>query len=231
MGKYIDEGGVENVAVGIVNQAKKDFIKGGKILYGMMKCIPTYNELIANPDHHTLSNNADVRWMYDSWRFVRDDPYQFFGDVEEEDVINAWKNEAIKEYYKVLYLKGGTILYAKHVHKKDIRENDEAIIKAIEDNTIANDFIAARNYILNVPEGEKTFKEWNILAYERSRHWGRTGTGRPSIQNSNYSKEQREKRQKNIKIAKELFESGISDRAIAKELGVTIQCVRNYLRS
>ena len=223
---YVNEGGVENVAVGIVKQARKDFIKGGKILYKMFGKIPTEKEFLESPKKDT--RNPNIRWTYDAWRFVHQDPYQFFGD--EESVIKAWMKEAIEQYYKELYLKGAEILFHKHIPKKDIKENDEVVKEAIQDNNIATEFIAARNYILSLPDGKDTLRKWNVTAYERSRHYGK-GRGKVSIEDTNYHKELSKKRQENIKKTKEMYEEGISTREIAKELGVSIQAVRAYVRA
>lgn len=225
MTTYVNEGGVENVAVGIIKQAKKDFIKGAKVLYKMFGRIPTEEEFFKSPKRN--SRTESIRWTYNAWRFVHEDPYQFFDD--EGAVINAWKREAIEQYYKELYLKGAEILFRKHVPKQDIKENDEAIMKAIEDKQIAEDFIAARNYIFSLPGGEETLKEWNVIAYGRARHYGK-GRGKVSIQNTKYHKERSKKRIENIKKAKEMYEEGMSTREIATELEVSIQAARTYVR-
>ena len=231
MAKYIDEGGVENFACAMVDQARKDFIKGGKILYGVMKRIPTQNELYADPDHHTLTNNADVRWMYDAWRFVRDDPYLFFGEVGEESVINAWKDKAIEEYYRVLYLEGATILFHMHAPKKIYELSDEKIIEKLGDTKVAKDFIEAKNYICNLPDNKDLIREWGITAYERSRHYtpGKKTDRRKNL--SDHQKKLKTDRELNIKRAKELDAKHAPLRVIAKELGVSIPCVMRYLRS
>lgn len=222
MTKYVDESGVENVAVGIVKQTRKDFIKGAKILYRRLKRIPSYEEL------GKYSTEQDIRWMLDAWRFVIEDPYQFFTD--EASIINAWKAEAIEEHYKTLYLNGAEILYVHHAPKKIYDLPDEEITRLMGDNKIAGEFIAARNYIYKLPEGEKTLRSWSVIAYARSKHPVK-GKGRISIQDTKYSKEMSEKKWKNTKRAKEMYEEGMSVGEIAKELEVTIPCVRSYLRS
>ena len=229
MQRFIDETGVENVACGLIRQAKKDFIKGAKLLFGILGKIPTYKELISDQSHATLSNNADVRWMYDSWRFVRDDPYDMF-DMGEDSVIEAWKRAAVLDFYRDSYIKGGSILYANHVKKEDIKSNDEVIRKVIADKTLAESFIAARNYVSTLPEGKTTLHEWDLNAFTRSRNV-RRGCGRIPINESNYQKMMSEKKRKNISKAKELSSEGFSPKAIAEELGVTVQAVRLYLRS
>ena len=87
----IDMDGVENVSVGLAGQARKDFIKGGKILYDLIGKIPTEKELW-NSVYSDMSNDPDVRWMYDAWRFVKEDPYDMF-DIGETTIINAWKHQ------------------------------------------------------------------------------------------------------------------------------------------
>ena len=217
---YVDEGGVENVAVGIIKQTRKDFIKGAKILYGRLHRIPEYDEL------GKYTGEQDIRWMWDAWRFVIENPYNFFEDMET--VINAWKSEAIEEHYKVLYLKGAETLYINHAPKKIYDLPDEEIIKLMNDNQLAADFIKAKNYIYKLPEGEKILRSWNVIAYARSKHPIRKKT---LIQDTRYSKEQSEKRQNNITRAKEMYEEGMSIREIAWALEVTVTCVRAYLRS
>ena len=164
MTSYIDMSGVENIAVAMVKQARDDFIRGGKILYELLHNIPTYNELIKDKTHITISNQKEVRWMYDAWRFVRDDPYEFFS-AGEEVIINDWKEAAITAYYKSLYL------------RLDARR------KMYNSDTVKAREIKSKMY------------------------------------------EKRKAR------AKELYESGISRKAIAKELGVQLVTVHYYLRS
>ena len=229
MQSYIDESGVENIACAMVTQARKDFIKGGKILYGIFKRIPTYFELIKDPTHATLSNNASVRWMYDAWTFVKNDPYSMF-EMGEESVIQSWSIAAATEYYRELYLNGAMILFSKHVSKQDIKGNDEAIRKAIPEPRVAEDFIEARNYIMSFPDGEKTLHEWDVIAFGRRRSI-RKGTGRIPINQTEYHKRLTEQKLKNIERAHELFDAGFTPKAIAEELGVTIQAARLYLRS
>ena len=229
--KYIDEGGIENIACALVDQARKDFIKGGKVLYKAMKRIPTHKELLADPKHHTLSNNADVRWMYDAWRFVTQDPYQLFGNVTEAEVIKAWTDKTIEEYYRLLYLEGATILFHMHAPKKIYELPDEKIIEKIDDIKIAKDFIEAKNYICSLPDNKELIKEWGITAYERSRHYvpGKKTDRRKNL--SDHQRELKEAREINIKIAKEMDAKHAPLRVIAKELGVSIPCVMRYLRS
>ena len=226
---YVDGEGVENVAVGIVRQARKDFIRGAKMLYGILHYIPTYEELIKYPSHATLPNSQDIRWMYDAWRFVIQDPYQFFGD--EKQVINAWKDEAILKYYEELYLKAGEKLYTYHPLTKKIHTlEDDRITELMNDNKLAGEYIAARNYISKLENGSKIIKELNIKALGRSRH--PVTRKRPQqINKSEYIQNVTDEKRKKIRQAKEMYAEGMSYHEIAKELEVTINSVRVYLRS
>lgn len=228
MNNYIDVGGIENVACALIKYAKKDFIKGAKILYSHMKSIPTQKELMLDSKHRTLSNNQSVRWMYDSWRFVRNDPYSFFGDVGEESVINSWKREAIIEYYRTLYITGAIILYQSKGKKEIYNIANSSVKKKIEDPVTANDFIVARDYILNLVDGKGILDQWNVIAYERFK---RLNPKNPKKIKSGANSKRAEQRAKNVLKAKELSNSGISTKAIAEYLGVTSSCVAMYLRS
>lgn len=166
---YVDGDGVENVAVGIVRQTKKDFIKGARILYSILHRIPTQKELLADQNHASLTNMESVRWMYDAWKFVIEDPYQFFGDADT--VIDAWKDDAMLEHYSLLYLNGAEQLYINHAPTKKIHTlEDDQVTEFMKDNQLAGSYIAARNYILGLDRGEKIIKEINIKALNRSRH-------------------------------------------------------------
>lgn len=230
----IHEDGVVNVSESMVKQARKDFIKGGKYLYGKLKKIPTQEELYSDKTHVSLTNNQDVRWMYDAWRFVINDPYQFFGDIGETIIINSWKKEAILEYYKALYLIGAEKVYITHPKSKKIHLlTDGEIIQRINDNKVAAEYITARNYISGLSNKDDLFKEWNIAAINRARHplKKRGPSGRIPINETEYHKQATKKRLENIEKAKELYEEGLSRKEIAKELGVTEQCIRLYLHS
>ena len=198
--KYIDEGGVENIACALVDNAKKDFIRGGKIVYGLLKRIPTHSELYKIPGAKSLWTDRDVRWMYDAWRFVSEDPYQFFGDVGEEIIIKTWSEEAIKEYYKVLYLRGATMLYKQHVRKKFPNEKiqnipNEEIISVMNDSKLSSDFITARDYISKTNEADKIFHEWNVVSFSRAR---RMYLGRQRTDKTDYIDNRSTKRKENI---------------------------------
>ena len=226
--KTVHEDGVENIACALVDQARKDFIKGGKTLYAKLKAIPSYSELVADyPSHISLSNNADVRWMYDAWRFVRDDPYQFFGDVGEDVIIATWKEMAIEEYYKIPYIKAGIEIYRSRPKTKKIQSLDDSeIISILKDNKLSAEFISARNYISKLQNANELFKEWNIIAMTRSKKLGVKGKGFKE-----YVDDKKSERQKKVEKAIELYTGGMNAWDIAKELGVTRQTVWAYLRS
>lgn len=229
---YINDGGVENVGVRVIQQARKDFIKGGKILYNVMNKIPTYKELLRT-HFRSLSMKQEIKEMYDAWRFVRDDPYSFFGDIGEEAVINQWKKDTIIAYYKELYLEGAVILYSKR------KPNSKKPIHKLADNTVKTNigkknnpelFIKARNYILNLSHGQTYIDEWNEIAEKRIKT-NKKG-GKPiKIQDTEYAKNRSKKKQENIKKAKELREHGLKIEEIAKKLDVTKCTVNVYLRS
>lgn len=228
---YIDEEGLGNFACAMVEQARKDFIKGGKVLYGVLHAIPTQKELLADPTHVSLTNDADVRWMYDAWRFVTEDPYKFFGDVGEEAVIKAWTKESIKEYYKVSYIKGATILYINHSKKYIHALPDKEIIEIMKDNKLASEFLKAREYISSLDDKDDIFREWNVMALARSRKRYYRHLAGVDPDYKTHPEKLKDARQRNINTAKELFESGMSERAIAKYLDVQVNTVMNYLRS
>lgn len=232
MNTYVDPDGVENIAIGVVGQARKDFIKGAKVLYSILHYIPSYNDLIKDVNHHTLTNNQDVRYMYDAWRFVQKDPYEMFGDAGEDQVINSWKSAAILKYYEKNYIYGASILLgSSELPKKDLKDIDDSTVnKILNDKKVADDFIAARNYVCSLPDGEDTIKQWNATAYERIRKRIKVGC-RKRIQDTDYQKRMRARKEENIRKAKEYREAGISIKAIAKYLGVQEQTVFNYLRS
>lgn len=224
---YIDMEGVENVAVAMVRQARKDFIKGSKILYGLLKTIPTYNELIKNKSYPSVANDKDVRWMYDAWRFVEEDPYNFF-EVGEDKVISEWKLAAILEYYKSVYIKLAPIIYSKKPSNNHIHElTDEELLTYLETPEKLKNFTEARNYVVKLFNSEEIFKEWNIIGRKRRRdakledkkHWEEFSSNRSA------------EREKKVARAKELYEAGVSRRAIAKELGVQLVTVHKYLMS
>lgn len=228
---YIDMGGVENVACAMVRHAKKDFIKGAKILYSNMHKIPTHDELLNDFTFKTLANDQNVRWMYDSWRFVKKDPYAMFGDVGEESIINSWKLEAIIDYYKDHYINGAVVIFSSGITDIFKLKNDD-ISQLINDRRVFDDFIKARDYINTLTDGKTYVKKWDEIAFNRIRERKRKrGQGRISIENTKFAQSNHATRLKNIEKAKELKKAGISSKAIAKELNVVLSTVNNYLRS
>jgi len=222
---YIDMEGVENIAVAMVRQARNDFIKGGKILYGLLKTIPTYNELIKNKSYPSIANNKDVRWMYDAWRFVEEDPYNFF-EVGDAEVISEWKLAAIQDYYRSVYIKIAPVIYSQkpsnnHIHKL----TDDELKEYLEEKDI-KPFKEARDYALKLSDAEAVLKEWNLTSWSRRKD-ARMDKIRAQRNREIVSEESKKKKAR----AKELYEAGISRKAIAKELGVQLVTVHYYLRS
>lgn len=230
---FIHDGGVENVAVRMVKQARNDFIKGGKVLYKHLRKIPDYLELIRTK-FKNLSSLEDVRNMYDAQRFVEADPYNFFGDVGVETVIKNWTNDAIIDYYKDLYLPGATKLYRdrKPNAKKEIYEiADSSVKKGIKDKQLAADFIMARNYIKGVDK-MPLFDEWNDIAKKRAANKKiKRGTGKKNIGESEYMKNIKKTVEENTKKAKEFKEQGLTAAEISEKMGLTVQTIHKYLRS
>ena len=229
MNNYVDSDGVENVAVGIVRFAKRDFIKGAKILYKIFKRIPEEVELLNDKAHKTLAHLRDVRLTYDSWRFVKRDPYEMFGEIGEKSIINSWKMDAIVEYHKDLYMDGATIAYQAGFEKKkkNIHELSKSTVKKkyIKDKSVLDNFFTSRDYILNLSNGAEILEELNLKAYERSKRKPKTGAGR------SYVAEQRKKeREKNKLKAVELRDSGMSIEEIARHMDVGKECIRRYFR-
>ena len=229
---YIDMEGVENIAVAMVRQARNDFIKGGKILYELLKEIPTYHELIKNSVYPIIANSKDVRWMYDAWRFVKEDPYDFFG-VGEKEIIEEWKRAAIQAYYRSVYIKIAPIIYSHKPSNTHLHElTDEELNGYLEEEDLEQ-FKEARDYALKLAESEEILKEWNLTSWSRRKDARmdkiRAQRNREQLAEARkiVSEESKRKRAR----AKELYEAGISRKAIAKELGVQLVTVHYYLRS
>ena len=234
MTKVVSMDGVENAAVGMIKQAKKDFVKGAKILYAIFKRIPTYDELIKDELHRSLTNNQDVRWMYDSWRFVHDDPYSMFDD--EQAIINQWTIDAIIAYYKQLYAPGAVIMCSVAEPKEPLYLiRDGRVRQTIEDDGIYNGFIMARNYIYTIPGGKEMLEDWDIHARDVYRKKGVAGAKpkkrKPiNINGSEFYQRQRALRDKNKQIAKELSDAGMSSRAIAQYLGLSHATINTFIK-
>lgn len=232
--QYVDMDGLTNVAVGIVRQAKKDFIKGGKILYRMFGYIPTDEEFMKSI--HRGSRTEPIRQMFDAWRFVIQDPYELFESAGKKQTIDQWKLESIIAYYYDGYVKGAEELYFvnwNHFDTKTILYDlDDSIVReSIKDNSIYDQFIKARNYIYSLPNGEKILDEWNATAYERARKRYRKGVKKDRTETiRELAKERNSDKLERIKQAKELWNLGLTREEIAEKLGVTRQSVNNYLR-
>lgn len=239
MGKtqYVNMDGVTNVAVGIVRQAKRDFIKGGKILYRMFGYIPTDEEFMKSI--HCGSRTEPIRQMFDAWRFVIQDPYELFESAGKKATIDQWKLESIIAYYYDGYVKGAEELYfiafdslgAKNV--KPYALTDYVLESHILNKELKNAFIKARDYILNLPNGTKYLDEWDATAYERARKRYRKGGEKKDRTEPirELARERNSAKQERIKKAKELWDLGLTKEEIAEKLGVTKQCVNSYLRS
>jgi len=237
MTQYVDMDGVTNVAVGIVRQAKRDFIKGGKILYRLFGYIPTEEEFMKSI--HRGSRTEPIRWMFDAWRFVIKDPYELFESAGKKATIDQWKLESIIAYYYDGYVKGAEELYCIMFDSLDVKNikpyalTDYVLDSHILNSELKNAFMKARNYILNLPNGEKILDEWNATAYERARKRYRKGGEKKDRTETirELAKERNSKKQKRIKEAKHLWDLGLTREEIAEKLGVSRQCVNSYLRS
>lgn len=234
--QYVDMDGVENVAVGIIRQAKRDFIKGGKILYRLFGYIPTDEEFMKSI--HRGSRTEPIRQMFDAWRFVIKDPYELFESAGKEQTIAQWKLESIIAYYYDGYVKGAEELYFVNWYHFNIKTvlydlEDSVVRESIKDNSTYDQFIIARDYILNLPNGEEILDEWNATAYERARKRYKKGGKKKDRTESirNLAKERNSAKQERIKQAKELWDLGLTREEIAEKLNVTRQSVNNYLRS
>lgn len=234
--QYVDMDGVENVAVGIVRQAKKDFIKGGKILYRLFGYIPTEEEFTKSI--HRGSRTEPIRQMFDAWRFVLKDPYELFESAGKKATIDQWKLESIIAYYYDGYVKGAEELYfiafnslgAKNI--KPYALTDYVLNAHILNSELKNAFMKARDYILNLPNSEKILNEWDATAYERARKRYRKGREKKDRTESirKLAKERNSKKQERIRKAKYLWDLGYTKEEIAEKLDVTRQSVNKYLK-
>lgn len=234
--QYVDMDGVTNVAVGIVRQAKRDFIKGGKILYRMFGYIPTDEEFMKSI--HRGSRTEPIRQMFDAWRFVLKDPYELFESAGKKQTIDQWKLESIIAYYYDGYVKGAEELYFVNWNHFDTKTilydlDDSVVRESIKDDSIYDQFIKARNYIYSLPNGASYLDEWNATAYERARkHYRKGGEKKDRTEPiRKLAKERNSKKQKRINEARHLWDLGLTKEEIAEKLGVTKQSVNRYLRS
>lgn len=102
MERRVDFDGLVNVSEGIIKQARKDFIKGAKILYKRYKRVPTRKEWYEMRQSDT--GRRDIHWCYDAWEFVERDPYNMFGEIGAETIINSWKEDMMIDFYRDIYL-------------------------------------------------------------------------------------------------------------------------------
>ena len=186
---------------------------------------------------HRGSRTEPIRWMFDAWRFVIQDPYELFESAGKKATIDQWKLESIIAYYYDGYIKGAEELYFvnwDHFNTKTVLYDleDSVVRELIADNSIYDQFIKARNYIYSLPNGEKILDEWNATAYERARKHYKKGEKKDHTDTiRELAKERSSKKQKRIKEAKELWDLGLTKEEIAEKLGVTKQSVNSYLRS
>ena len=175
----IDQEGLMNVTVGLAEQARKDFVKGAKILYAWYGRIPEHKEWVNLGSRDT--HQREIFWMYDAWDFVKKDPYDMF-DVGEKAIIDSWKNDAILKYYRELYLPGATTLVSKmnidYKNKHDRKSRPVPSIwlhkipkKDLEKNlnpTECKCFIEARDYILKSGRVD-ILEKCAVIACERAK--------------------------------------------------------------
>lgn len=100
-----DRDGKMNVLCGMIESAKKDYIRGYCYLKKMFKRIPTedeyqkwamrYNGAYKSDSVKTQMNNCDN--FYDAKRFVESDPYELFDD-EPETIFHAWDGFAEEKF-------------------------------------------------------------------------------------------------------------------------------------
>ena len=102
----------------------------------------------------------------------------------------------------------------------------------MDDNKISENFIEARNSVNSLENGDKIFHEWNVMALSRSRKRYYKDLIKNGYKPTNsYHQKLKENKEKNRKMAIELFESGMSEQAIARYLGVQKDTVQRYLKS
>lgn len=100
----INENGIENLAIGIVDQARKDYIKGAfKLIKKFRKPV---EECLKDPycqkyiGQANMSNSLrDIFWMMDARRFMKKDPYGLLRSEKDYDsAIKSWNETAWKMY-------------------------------------------------------------------------------------------------------------------------------------
>ena len=103
--KEMEEDILCNIQFGIVEQARKDYIKGAKVLISIFKEPMEkllYNTkakdmiLKARPGHK-IAAVRHIYWYKDAKRFVEQDPYEMFNN-NQEMIFKAWNQMAMEEY-------------------------------------------------------------------------------------------------------------------------------------
>ena len=233
---FIHDDGLENVAEGIIKQARKDFIKAGKQFFAEHRYIPTEIEYWTPLSKYRRGvSHKDAINMYDAWRFVKQDPYDMF-DMGEETIINSWKIDSIIAFYKDEYVDTATLIFAARPDL--IVPRDQPVTLDLTDDEVreligdqADRFIVARNYISELRH-DYMLSDWAKTACGRVlRAMKKGNVGKISIENTLFAQNRQAKRIQNIEEAKRLWDEGLTKAEIGEKLGVTKQCVNVYLRS
>ena len=174
---YIHEDGPINAAEGIIKQARKDFIRAGKKFYEKFGYIPTQKEYNSGRYNNSGNTMADIRYFYDSWQFVIDDPYDMFSGVGADSVIEDWKTASMAECYRKAYVESAAVIYefrsdlipTRSGRKKEtINDLSNSEIQKLVGNKVADKFIAARDYICSLDQSWR-FVDWNRYAADKLR--------------------------------------------------------------
>lgn len=117
--KELEENVLVNIQCGIVEQARKDYIKGARILISIFK--EPMEKILNNSRARDMilkarpgNRTAELRhiyWYKDARTFVEKDPYNMFND-NQEMIFKAWDQMAMEEY----------IEYQKRKEKEHERE-------------------------------------------------------------------------------------------------------------
>ena len=135
----LEEDVLVNIQYGIIEQARKDYIKGARILISIFK----------EPMEKILNNNrardmimkarpsnkmAELRhiyWYKDARTFVEKDPYNMFND-NQEMIFKAWDQMAMEEYIE--YQKRKEKEHERELNKT--RKTDSKLLEKEEKNVI-----------------------------------------------------------------------------------------------
>lgn len=103
--KDLEEDVLVNIQYGIIEQARKDYIKGARILISIfkepMEKILNNNRardmiMKARPGHKT-AELRHIYWYKDARTFVEKDPYDMFNG-NQEMIFKAWNQMAMEEH-------------------------------------------------------------------------------------------------------------------------------------